>query len=542
VEPAHTVIIGLPEPLKVRPITAGPALAQAALKPMQKWLWGVLKDESCFQLIGKTVSVDIVKQQLGRLGEDEEFNSGDYKASTDNLHSWVSECLLDELVQIWKEHGDPGDQFSQHIDDFNILMKRLLTGHSILDPEFNKSYRQGKDLKDEWFKDQKEGQLMGSIISFPFLCLANAAFCRWSMEITEIKNLKLVDRYRESYEQCRLLVNGDDCVFPGKIQLGFSNWEKVTSFGGLESSVGKTFRSRKFFTINSCQFSYCNSASDWEDDEGGFIDDVHMCEVRYVNFGLIYGQKKDGIRGKPFFRLGALHRDLHRTCPPDMFELASKMFIKNNSIVRYRQKRMPPGYVEPDEGTKEVQLEEDPWSSMKNAKVPWFLPEWLGGLGLVRTRKDQTNDWDLKIASHIRANMSSEFAPKKITESSAWRFHELVDIDLEEYKFLSNQNYNLVTFDETRRTLGEEYTKLYTLSVVDQLIHRNESGLVKFFGLKDQNERKCRSAHRHNVMLWETLRHDVKFGPLVASQPVPPYEDLLLERKEFSLACFDVRK
>jgi len=40
-------------------------------------LWGVLKDESCFQLIGKTASVDIVKQQLGRLGEDEEFNSGD---------------------------------------------------------------------------------------------------------------------------------------------------------------------------------------------------------------------------------------------------------------------------------------------------------------------------------------------------------------------------------------------------------------------------------------------------------------------------------
>jgi hypothetical protein len=523
-----TMVIGLPEPLKVRCITAGPPITYAVLKPFQKWLWNTLKNEHSFLLIGTPVDAGIVREALGKLGVDEEFISGDYKASTDNLHSWVSEALLEALNEIWIEQNID-DEFSIYRERIVQLMKRALTGHKLMDPTMNQSYREGNELRESDFKDQKEGQLMGSIISFPFLCLANAALCRWAMEISEKKNLRLVNRHIEGYKKCRLLINGDDCVFPGKRNL-FGIWEKITSFGGLESSVGKTFRSDKFLTINSVQYKYGVEHPYVTDDIWEHISEPVYEAVPYVNLGLIYGQKKDGIRGKPFYRLGALNRDLYKTCPREHFDRAHKLFLENATTTRYikTSKKVNGKWIK--------EKHEDFFSNIRNAEVPWYLPEWLGGLGFVRTRKDQVNEWDLRVASFLRSGRS-DFKIQKITESSKWQFHRLFSKEIEDYLFLDNQNFLNIECNNEERTLESQYRDLYTMTVVNCLLKFPLDHLVKNI---DKEEDLLRAAWINNKKAWKTLTTHDNFRGVIGKTDKAVYEDLLQEKKSFFLSCFNI--
>jgi len=525
-EEPKTMVIGLPEPLKVRCITAGPPITYAVLKPLQKWLWRNLKIHKVFNLIGTPVTDSIVRDSLGKLGFDEEFISGDYKASTDNLHSWVSECLLDSLDEVWTEQINLGcnDPFVVYKDNIVTLMKRALTGHIIMDPACNEMFRKGVEIRDSDFRQQKEGQLMGSIISFPFLCLANAALCRWAMEISEGKNLRLTNRPIHGYTKCRLLVNGDDCVFPGKKEKAFEAWKKITAFGGLESSVGKTFRSDSFLTINSVQYQYDLEKPYVEDDD---IEEPTYKDIKYVNLGLVYCQKKDGIRGKPFYRLGAVHRDLYKTCPEKYFKRATKLFMKECS-----QKRFRTTYTNVDGKTVKVKIE-DFFANIKNSRVPYYMPEWLGGLGLVRTEKDQVNDWDLRVASVIR---SGQGLIEKISEDSEWQFHKLVSKELEDYRFLDNQNFLNIKCNGEIRSVESQYRELYTLIVVDCLLKYPLHYLV---GEIEDQEHGLRRAWISNKVVWENLRSNPKLSGLVYSRDPAVYSDLLQERKEFYLSCFN---
>jgi len=549
-----TIIIGLPEPLKVRCITAGPPLTYTALKPLQKYLWKKLKDLSVFQLIGTPVTPEIVYQQLRELGINEEFISGDYKASTDYLHSWVSECLLDELLDIWREEVDKDawetrDEFNLYLERIGVLMKRALTGHKILDPAYNDSYRDGMNLRDEYFKTQKEGQLMGSIISFPFLCLANAALCRYAMEVTENKNLSVIDKRIDGYEKARLLVNGDDCVFPGQKDLCFSNWKQITAFAGLMSSVGKTFQSREFLTINSCQYSY-KQIFEWEDDLDRNVSDQPYTLVKYVNMGLVYAQKKSGKRGKPFYRLGPVHRDLYNTCPPELFAAASKIFRKENSQDRYQTKRVTKAKVALLDSQGNKIRSKILYSNMRDANVPYYLPEWLGGLGLVPDKgiigslnKNQNTKFDLMCATYVRENMiDPKIRPMKFKQTPGWQFHTLADKQLADYKFLDNQNYSFVEVDETLRSLEEEYQKLYSYIVVDVLLTTDMRDLAITV---EGEEKMLERIHNHNSSLWKIIRQDANKGLKslgIRAENIPEYEDFLQERKDFTLSCFDVRR
>jgi len=549
-EEPKTIVIGLPEPFKVRCITAGPPLTYTALKPMQKWLWGVLKEESVFQLIGTPVTEEIVMKQLGRLGLGEEFISGDYKASTDNLHSWVSECLLDALMECISETliglNDSNDPLRKWLPMLESLMKRALTGHSILNPKYNDIYRMGMDaIPEDGFQPQKEGQLMGSIISFPFLCLANAALCRFAMEVSDLKNYKVVDRYIEGYETARLLINGDDCVFPGKNGI-FSKWKQIAAFGGLESSVGKTFCDKDFMTINSCQFSYSESTFSWEDCSGLTSDFVYET-IKYVNMGLVYCQKKDGTRGKPFYRMGAVHRDLEKTCPPELFEAASKCFLKEAKTTKYR-------FVTDKTGAKtigpdgEYLMCEMKFHNLKEAGVPHYLPEWLGGVGLVPEDylfNNNKNQISLMGALEIRASMAENWVPRSLKETDEWRFHKLYNDSMKEYCFLGRQNFVDVEFDGNIRNLSDEEGKLYGLQIVSLML-QTPLNLLKVSLDQKKEEKHLREVAEHNQQAWTYLRasdrkwKNKKLVTKLTSKQV--YLDLLNEKKEFPLSCFDVRE
>jgi len=549
-EEPKTIVIGLPEPFKVRCITAGPPLTYTALKPIQEWLWGVLKEESVFQLIGTPVTEEIVMKQMGRLGLDEDFISGDYKASTDNLHSWVSECLLDALMECISETliglDDPNDPLRRWLPMIENLMKRALTGHSILNPKYNEIYRKGMDeIPEDGFQPQKEGQLMGSVISFPFLCLANAALCRFAMEVSDLKNYKIVDRYIEGYETARLLINGDDCVFPGKNGI-FLKWKQIAAFGGLESSVGKTFCAKDFMTINSCQFSYSESTFSWE-DYSGLISDFVYETIKYVNMGLVYCQKKDGTRGKPFYRMGAVHRDLEKTCPPELFKAASNVFLKEAKKTKFR-------FATDKFGKKiigsdgEYVMCEMKFHNIREAKVPYYLPEWLGGVGLVPDKAlflQQENVLSIMGALEIRDSMAEVWVPRTQKESDEWRFHKFYNDSMIDYRFLEHQNFVDVEFDGTTRDLSMEEEKLYGLQIV-ALMFQNTLDKLRVSLDHKQEEKHMLEVALHNQRAWNRVRDPSRQWNLkkmwLRYDPETLYKDLLYEKKHFSLSCFDVRE
>jgi len=136
----------------------------------------------------------------------------------------------------------------------------------------------------------------------------------------------------------RMIVNGDDIVFPAT-RAQYANWKWATKQCGLETSIGKTYFSDRFFVINSWTFTdaaehvYCGWQPDANitaygvkhqfdmfstdvtvdplerDDEHitrlacawrdlGMIHQVyrfHRHRLPCLNLGLLYGLKRSGI-------------------------------------------------------------------------------------------------------------------------------------------------------------------------------------------------------------------------------------------------------
>jgi hypothetical protein len=329
-------LVGLAEALKVRTISKGGPLTSRVLSPLQKKLWGLLQKHRTFALTGEVVTPEHIEKRLGRrLKAGELLLSGDYAAATDNLKSWVSECIADEIALVLELR-----------DEERALLMRSLIGNvietEILDGEGNGT--------GTWKSaPQTNGQLMGSVVSFPILCIANAALCRFSKEIATQR--------RMSIDHARLLVNGDDVCFK-TTAIGAKVWEKVTAFAGLTSSVGKTFLSDQFVQINSTNF-YMRTR---EVLPGGTAHREYFEETRYVNLGLMFGFKRsegeeDGEEGELQERgtaIGVRATELVRLCPPDLVEPVFKAFLS------YHREKL------------------DPY----RGRVPFYVPEHFGGLGL----------------------------------------------------------------------------------------------------------------------------------------------------------------
>jgi len=238
-ESPETKLVGLAEALKVRVISKGPAFHYFVLKPLQKFLWSNMKEHKMFRFIGKTVSAEDVQDIIGKkLSEDEYFLSVDYSDATNQIRSWASEIVISELCTVLK------------LDEFERkLFFESMTNHIMYPPELSKKDRLGLDL--EGLGDaplpQQNGQLMGSIVSFPILCLINATILRWTQELAYGQVMKL--------NNCNCTVNGDDGLLK-TTKLGKEIWEKLSPYMGLKPSLGKVFFSKNFLDINSTNFTY----------------------------------------------------------------------------------------------------------------------------------------------------------------------------------------------------------------------------------------------------------------------------------------------
>jgi len=324
-QPSTVKAVPLAESLKVRVITKGEPLSSKVLHPLQKFIWGKLHRHPTFKLIGTPVTALLLQGRLGaKLGDDEYYLSGDYSAATDNLAPWASNCIARRIARN-----------CQLTPEETALFLRSLTENEFILPD-------GTRRRQQW------GQLMGSIVSFPVLCIANAALCRWSIEVDQGKKVLL--------SQSTLLINGDDVVFRSTVR-GHKLWEQITDFVGLSSSLGKTFLSRQFAQINSVNFQRLAVPTMVLGDRGKQRS-LWFKETPYVNLGLLFGLKRSGEKlgvdaiADSDVTLGERCRALIAAAPFDLRERVMRVFLKHHAKV------------------------------LGECHVPWFVPEAYGGVGL----------------------------------------------------------------------------------------------------------------------------------------------------------------
>jgi len=214
------------EPLKVRIITKGQAAEYYRTLEMQKFMHSALRDNPIFQYIGHPIDDRSWVAAFGSkvsLEPGRFYVSGDYSAATDNLrpelsrYIWEAICLRTGILLDGK--------IARLVDTpYFPLGIKALCSHEL-------HYPKGVVVNQTW------GQLMGSPMSFPILCIANAAATLASQGW----------RFREDLP---LRVNGDDIGFITDA-FGYRQWREYTAACGLELSVGKNYTSTEFLIINS---------------------------------------------------------------------------------------------------------------------------------------------------------------------------------------------------------------------------------------------------------------------------------------------------
>lgn len=126
---------------------------------------------------------------------------------------------------------------------------------------------------------------MGSPISFPVLCLFNAALTRYALEIASSANPRV---YR--LDELPMLINGDDLLCRTN-PLEYLVWKDIVDFGGLTPSIGKNFRSRTIGTINSEMWHFSLTSQLLSNGER-YLDFFQCEREQIIECGKIRGSMK----------------------------------------------------------------------------------------------------------------------------------------------------------------------------------------------------------------------------------------------------------
>jgi len=297
-KPAHlssaVKVSAVCEPLKVRLITKGNEVKYYLSRFYQKALWQHLQRFPQFIATGRPIRIDDFHNLLDR--EDRVFQgstskgitpsnptgqgvikrfdswvSGDYSAATDNLkitctkdafESSLIKSGLDEAVQ---------ELLREVLYEQDIYYPNKYVVRGGLDPE-----------------RQTNGQLMGSTLSFPILCVVN--LCAYWKTLEEYLGREV------SIYDLPVLVNGDDILFRSN-EIFYNRWiENITEVGFL-LSLGKNYVHKTFFTINSLGFLFNEAKREFS-------------EVGFLNVGLLTGQSKLNQRSKDLKPTYAIYNEL----------------------------------------------------------------------------------------------------------------------------------------------------------------------------------------------------------------------------------------
>jgi hypothetical protein len=313
-EVCEAKVYSICEPMKIRNITAGNALPYTLAKGMQKYMHSSLKKYSQFSLIGKSLDQFTVHELLGSRRKYDLIASGDFSAATDNIKIELTKLTFEAILNTMvSRHG----MTNRHAD----ILRRVLYEHKI-------HYSLDSGLEPV---EQQNGQLMGSVLSFPILCIINLitywiSVCPW---VTDFKKLGV-------------LVNGDDIMF-NTDNYGYQNWLNTLHEAGLTPSPGKNFFHKKFGTVNSALFYRKGYKTEY---------------VPFYNVGMIIGQSKvarvEEGRHKP---IHCLHQNaMHGALNPIS---ANLRFCEYNREELISASQLYDG-----------------------TQLNWYVPRTLGGLGM----------------------------------------------------------------------------------------------------------------------------------------------------------------
>jgi hypothetical protein len=376
----YAIPIGLSEPLKVRVIMKGRAAKYFCMRPFQKWMHNHLRKHPNLIAIGQPITKDLVNSFFENPSYFEEYVNGDFQQSTNLIFSPISEAIGNQLCNLFFEKFKGLeyciDQDTEFCSNFRKMVIDCLTHHEIC----LKKIIDGKE--NQYIASQKTGQSMGSPISFPVLCIANLAGARRTCELREGRRIGLGKDFK-------CWINGDDVTFRSKLGVYYI-WKEIMSTFGLYSSPGKTFCSevskpRHFIMLNSMRFQW-NSL--WKSYE----------LIPYVNFGVLLAKKKssvstDVIHSKEIFELASLQKDLLSRAP-DHSDFLNLIFTSYHK------------------------------DKLDSYRLPWFLPTWVGGLGLTLTESFELSDWDRRMATVIKKQWEAKHPVNIFSESSWWMWRK----------------------------------------------------------------------------------------------------------------------
>jgi len=313
---ADWVVQGILEPLKLRVITKGPAVLQWLARGLQKAIHSFLRGLPMFEFIGHPVDVEtlrtLVSTAFSTFGVSEDglgpsFVSGDYSAATDKLNINVTMSIFSVLLSKFRLSAFDGRNdltrflTSHPAEVLDCLSSLLEYGHliyrgdnlpSLTDIKSHDLYDFYDEQNMELRVPQLNGQLMGSVLSFPLLCIANfvcVVMASRRMPPEEFGPSLTKKVFMENLWHGLCQINGDDILFPVSGDRMYQHWSSFLPVFGFEKSLGKNWLSRQFFTINSelfqvSSFPHCTSAM------GPF--NLFLVKMEYFATGLLIGQHK----------------------------------------------------------------------------------------------------------------------------------------------------------------------------------------------------------------------------------------------------------
>jgi len=219
------------------------------------------------------------------------------------------------------------------------------------------------------------------------LCVVNMSVIRHAYEVTsKQRNLSL--------RQIPAVVNGDDGLVRACPEFAPS-WEETALVAGLVPSIGKVYSHDFYANINSTSFLFINEK---------------FSLVKYVNMGLLMGlgrsggkvsfirsQAQNDYENSPFsMSIGARHHALMDSCPRNLRVQVHEQFLKHNA------------------------------DKLKEAHVPWYIPESLGGVGLKPLIRYVGDNIDETVRSYCVTSTGHVCGPSRVDVFCAYGLHDRV--------------------------------------------------------------------------------------------------------------------
>jgi hypothetical protein len=252
----------------------------------------------------------------------------------------------------------------------------------------------------------------------------------------------------------------------------FNYWSRVTAFVGLVPSVGKCFFNRSFINMNSTNFIRLSKDEAIPTTfvrvvnglETSVVRNIQFQLIKYVNMGLVKGiarssSKSNSDADELHLSLGQSYREMLEFSPPSLHSSLHYKFLEYNK------------------------------SKLKKFHVPWYIPEWLGGLGLVGFKTP--SKLDLRCANKI---LMSQKTPElfMLANTPLFKVHKLV-MD----RFPARVIKHTVE-DETNN-----FSRLYSSLCIETLFRHQ---LSEIFDPETNNSAVMRKL-RANERLWSSILH-----------------------------------